>query len=81
MRYLQLILLFSLIIEFSFSRESLIPNIDLDLDSFYYEPEELIEFFNTKVNKTEKLTQRFEEFYRMRNNNSYFCGVFFSINR
>ena len=36
---------------------------------------EYIEFFDTKVNKTEKLVQRFEEFSSSDTDNCLFCGV------
>ena len=56
-------------------RESLIPNIELDEETFYYRQNELLEFFNTKVNKSAKLSQRFKEFFGGENDNAFFCGV------
>jgi len=36
---------------------------------------EIVEFFNTKVNNSDKLTKRFEEFYESDPQNTLFCGV------
>lgn len=41
---------------------------------------EIMQFFNTKVNKTDKLTKRFEEFYESYTENTMFCGVSFFFN-
>lgn len=62
-------------------RENLIPHIGLDHEdsleqsTFYNRQSELMEFFETRVNKSEKLAKRFEEFSATDNWNSLACGV------
>ena len=64
-------------------RESLIPEIYLgdrnNATLYYYRQGEFMNFFNNKVNKTEKLVKRFEEFSASDSDNSLFCGVSYNF--
>ena len=56
----------------------MIPEIDLSdrNDTLFYSRQgEFIEFFNNKVNVTQKLVKRFEEFSASDTDNTLFCGV------
>ena len=65
------------------SRDSLIPPMDFELDAENLNSfeKQLLNFFDTKVNKSEKLVQRFEEFYARKNPNALLCGVSIFINQ
>ena len=59
----------------------MIPSINLDegnedyLTKFYSRQTEFMEFFDTEVNKTDKLVKRFEEFSSSDPDDCLFCGV------
>jgi hypothetical protein len=48
---------------------------DINEENYLEKQAEIVEFFNTKVNKTDKLTKRFEEFHESNPQNTLFCGV------
>ena len=52
------------------------PNIgEINEENYLSKQEELMDLLNTKVKKTEKLTQRFEDFHASHTNTRLFCGV------